>query len=118
MENYDLISPKEYEKDTTSLLRDIFGHVTRKLEISKDKMQRQNNTKLQFIDYNRGQKVWLKIKYYKTGEKRKVAPRRTGPRKVIQKLPNGVNFEIKNSHGEKKVVNHDRIISTSGREWI
>ena len=73
-------------------------------------MQRQYNTKLRFIDYSRGQQVWLKVKYYKTGENRKLAPRRTGPWKVIQKLPNGVNFEIENSNGEKKVVHHDRIV--------
>ena len=110
VDNYDLVSPKEYEKDTTSLLRDIFDHVITKLEISKEKMQRQYNTKLRFIDYGRGQKVWLKVKHYKTGEDRKLAPRRTGPWKVIQKLPNGVNFEIENANGEKKVVHHDRIV--------
>eukprot|EP00112_Aurelia_sp_Birch-Aquarium-sp1_P020335 Seg5217.3 transcript_id=Seg5217.3/GoldUCD/mRNA.D3Y31 product="Retrovirus-related Pol polyprotein from transposon 17.6" protein_id=Seg5217.3/GoldUCD/D3Y31 len=109
VENYDLVSPKDYEKDITPLLRVIFDHVITKLEISKENMQRQYNTKLRFIDYSRDQKVWLKVKYNKTVENRKLAPRRTGPWKVIQKLPNGVNFEIENSNGEKKVVHHDRI---------
>ena len=109
-DNYDLMSPKEYEKEITPLLQDIFDHVITKLEISKEKMQSQYNTKLRFIDYRQGQKVWLKVKYYKTGENRKLAPRRTGPWRVIQKLPNGVNFKIENSHGEQKVVHHDRLI--------
>ena len=111
VDTYDQVSPKEYEKDITPLLRDIFDHVFSKLEISKEKMQRQYNAKLRFIDYSRGQKVWLKVKYYKTGENRKLAPRRTGLWKVIQKLPNGVNFEIENSNGDKKVVHHDRLVS-------
>ena len=56
---------------------------------------KQYNKKLKFNDYIEGDKVWLKAKYYKTGENRKLAPRRGGPWTVLRKLPNGVNFEIK-----------------------
>ena len=50
------------------------------------------------------------MKHYKTGENRKLSPRRGGPWVVLEKLPNGVNFKIKNdSTGETKVVHHDRL---------
>ena len=53
----------------------------------------------------------MKVKFYKTGENRKLAPRYSGPWTVLQKLPNGVNFEINNpSTSETKIVHHDRLI--------
>ena len=53
----------------------------------------------------------LKVKYYKTGENRKLAPRYSGPWTVLRKLPNGVNFEIYNTNtSAKKIVHHDRPI--------
>eukprot|EP00795_Rhopilema_esculentum_P011292 gene11292-biopygen11554 len=62
------------------------------------------------VQYIRGAKVWLKVKYYKTGENRKLAPRRRGPWTVLQKLPNGVNFKIENDQTkETKTVHHDRL---------
>ena len=36
----------------------------------------------------------IKYKHYKTGENRKLAPRRGGPWIVLEKLPNGVNFKV------------------------
>ena len=53
----------------------------------------------------------LKVKYYKTGENHKLVPRYNGPRTVLRKLPNGVNFEIYNPNtSEKKIDHHDRLI--------
>ena len=37
-------------------------------------MQRQYNKKLNFYDYQPGDRAWLKKKHYKTGENRKLAP--------------------------------------------
>eukprot|EP00794_Sanderia_malayensis_P014851 gene14851-biopygen11943 len=41
---------------------------------------------------------------------RKLAPRRDGPWTIVQKLPNGVNFQIENRKKEQKVVHHDRLL--------
>ena len=72
-------------------------------------MQAQYNQKLCFNNQP-GDKVWLKVKFYKTGENRKLARRRYGPWTVLRKLPNGVNFEISNDKThEKKIVHHDRL---------
>ena len=78
-------------------------------------MQQHYNKKIRYIDYMVGQKVWLKAKHYKTGENRKLAPRRDGPWTIVEKLPNGVNFRIENSLKERKVVHHDRLVPVC---WI
>ena len=67
------------------------------------------NKNLRFIDYTVGQKVWVKVKHYKTGENRKLAPRRDGPWTIVDKLPNGVNFRVENSRKQQKTVHHDRL---------
>ena len=36
----------------------------------------------------------------------------------MQKLPNGVNFEIENSHGDRKVVHHDRLCPVVGNDCM
>ena len=102
--------PKEYEEVTSSLLQDIYSQVITSLELSKERMQQHYNKKIRYIDYIVGQKVWLKVKHYKTGENRKLAPRRVGPWTIVEKLPNGVNFRIENSLKERKVVHHDRLV--------
>ena len=57
----------------------------------------------------------MKVKFYKTGENRKLSPRRNGPWTVLSKLPNGVNFHIINDKTrEEKVVHHDRINPVKG----
>ena len=54
--------------------------------------------------------MWLKVKYYKTGENRKLAPRRGGPWIVAERLPNGVNVRIRNeTTKDEKIVHHDRL---------
>ena len=109
-DQFDQRLPKEYAEITNSLLQDIYSQVSTSLELSKERMQQHYNKNIRYIDYLVGQKVWLKVKHYKTGEHRKLAPRRDGPWTVIEQLPNGVNFRIENSHKEKKVVHHDCLI--------
>ena len=68
-----------------------------------------HNKNLRFFDYKAGEKVWLKMKHYKSGENRKLSPRQSGPWTVMEKLPNGVNFCIVNdSTKNEKIVHHDR----------
>ena len=102
-------TPNQYLEDVDSVLQSVFDHVIVHLNLSKVKMQKQYNRNLVFTDYKAGDKVWLKVKYYKTGVNRKLSPRRTGPWTVVSKLPNGVNFKIRNRNGDEKVVHHDRL---------
>ena len=54
--------------------------------------------------------MWVKLKHYKTGESRKLSPRRTGPWTIVEKLPNGVNFKVSNdSTKAQQVFHHDRL---------
>jgi len=106
---HDNLSPIDYEEEITSILPDVYSHVITSLEIDKKRMQQYYNRNLRFYDYAKGQRVWLKTKHYKSGENRKLAPRRNGPWTIVRKLPNGVNFEIKNANNETKTVHHDRL---------
>ena len=106
----DINTAAEYAEDRNFALKDVYDTVITNLKLSKEKMQAQYNKNIRFIDHKAGDKVWLKVKYYKTGENRKLAPRRRGPWTVIKKLPNGVNFEIVNDQTrDKKIVHHDRL---------
>ena len=108
-------TPRDYSDEVSVTLKEVFDHVIEHLKLSKIKMQKQYNRNLRFHDYKSGEKVWLKVKYYKTGENRKLSPRRNGPWTVIDKLPNGVNFNIFNDKSnESKVVHHDRLIPIKG----
>ena len=109
-QRFDYNSPSDYQKELCVSINDIYNHVIETPEISKVKMQQHYNRNLRVIHYQEGQKVWLKTKHYKTGENRKLAPRRNGPWTVCKKLPNRVNFRIQNSKGEQKVVHHDRLL--------
>ena len=57
--------------------------------------------------------MWLKKKHYRTGENRKLAPRRDGRWTVTERLPNGVNFSIRHSNSEQKIVHHNRLSPAS-----
>ena len=106
----DVVTAKEFSDERQSVIQDIYDAVIRQLKLSKEAMAKQYNKRLKFNDYIEGDKVWLKVKFYKTGENRKLAPRRGGPWVVLRKLPNGVNFEIKNvATREVKIVHHDRL---------
>ena len=108
--NPDMTSPLDYQEEVTCSLNDVFSKVVEHLGLSKLKMEKQYNRTIRFNDYSSGSKVWLKVKFYKTGENRKLSPRRNGPWTVIEKLPNGVNFRISNDKTrEEKVVHHDRL---------
>ena len=52
--------------------------------------------------------MWLRKKCYKTGENRKLSPRRTGPWTAIETFPNLVNFRIKLGNIEN-VVHYNRL---------
>ena len=106
----DVITPKEYSDERQSTIQDMYEHVIEHLNLSKESMIRQYNKNIRLYDYKKGDNVWLKVKHYKTGENRKLAPRRGGPWLIVEKLPNNVNFKIKNlSTQETKVVHHDRL---------
>ena len=64
-------------------------------------MQKQYNKNVRFNNYKVGDKAWLKVKHYKTGENRKLSPRKTGPWTILEKLPNGVNFRVINDLSKK-----------------
>ena len=58
--------------------------------------------------------MWLKVNVVNGGEN-KLAPKRTGPWTVIQKMPNGVTFRIINEEtGVSKVVHHDKLNPVRG----
>lgn len=106
----DVVTAKEYSDEHQLPIQDMYNTVIDKLKLSKQVMMRQYNKNLRFNDYQEGDKVWLQVKYYKTGVNRKLAPRRGGPWVVARKLPNGVNFEIRNEKTkETKIVHHDRL---------
>ncbi len=106
----DISTAADYADERNFVLQDVFDVVFTNLQLNKEKMQQQYNKSLRFFDHQPGEKVWLKVKFYKTGENRKLAPRRQGPWTILRKLPNGVNFEIINDNTqETKVVHHDRL---------
>ena len=111
----DSASPKEYSDEVNSSLQDIFAHVEKFLKLSKVSMQKQYNKKLRFFDYQPGDKVWMSTKHFKSGESRKLSPRRCGPWTVLGKLDNGVNFRVRrDSTKEEKIVHHDRLYPVKG----
>ena len=92
-------------------LQMVYQQVNAQLEINISMMQRQYNKRLNYNDFKPGDRAWLKKKYYKSGENKKLSPRKTGPWTIMEKLPNGVNFKIKNdSTGVTQNVHHDRLI--------
>ena len=54
--------------------------------------------------------MWLRRKYFKTGETQRLAPQRNGAWTVLEKLANGVNFDIQNDLTKKtQVIYHNRL---------
>ena len=80
-------------------------------------MKRCFDEKTNFHVLQEGDKVWLRKKCYKTGENKKLSPRRTGPWTIAENLANGVNFRI-TIDGDKteKVVHHNRLTKNI-RKW-
>ena len=111
----DSVSPREYGEEVSSSLVDIFRHVESNLKVSKESMRKQYNKGLRVIEYKPGDSVWMAARYFKSGESRKLSPRRNGPWTIVEKLSNGVNFRVRNDHSrEEKVVHHDRLFPVKG----
>ena len=107
----DFCAAKEYAIEVTNSLQEIYTQVYKNLEIDRARMEQQYNKNLKVNNYEPGQKVWLKVKYYKTGESKKLAPRKSDPWTINEKLENGLNFRItKDSSNKKLLVHHDRLI--------
>ena len=66
-------------------LQDVFAQVIDILKISKEEMQLEYNRDIRLNNYQVGDHVWLKVKFYKPGENRKLAPRRDGPWEIVEK---------------------------------
>ena len=105
----DATTAEEYAADTSFTLSHIYTKVKQFLQLSKERMQNQYNKNTRIKDYKPGDSVWLKIKHYKVGEHRKLSPRKSGPWKVVERLPNGVTFKIRNTPGKYQIVHHDRL---------
>eukprot|EP00795_Rhopilema_esculentum_P013893 gene13893-4841_t len=70
-DTFDQVSPAEYKLEATASLQDNFSQVVDTLKLSKKKMQRNYNRNVRFINHQVADKVWLKVKFYKTGKNRK-----------------------------------------------
>ena len=107
--NENFATPKQYTEEVEASLKQIWDSVRTHLEISKKEMMSQYNKGVRFFNYEPGAKVWLKTDIIKGGEN-KLAPKRTGPWCVVQKMPNGVTFRITNENsGATKIVHHDKL---------
>ena len=107
--NRDAVSPEDYSEEVGMSLEQLWGTVRTHLETSKRDMVTRYNKNLRFHDYQPGEKVWLKADVINPGEN-KLAPKRSGPWTVVEKMPNGVNFRISNEDsGVTKVVHHDKL---------
>ena len=108
--NEETYTPVEYMTELKFKLKDILVQVSKFLRNSKDTMKRNYDKSVRLNEYSAGSQVWLRKKCYKTGENKKLSPRRTGPWTILKKFPNGVNFRIKrNGSSEEKVIHHDRL---------
>ena len=106
----DVTTPADFSAEVNFALRDIYNKVIENLQLSKAKMQQRYNTNIRFNDYKSGDNVWLKTKHYKSGESRRLSPRRNGLWQIMEKLPNRVNFRIINVRSrQQKIVHHDRL---------
>ena len=111
----DAISPKDYAEEAHDVMKRTWDVVIKHLRLSKEKMAQKYNKNVRYNDLQPGDKVWLKARYVKSGESRKLAPKRDGPWTVLRKLPNNVNFEIKNDQSSKtSIVHHDRLKPVRG----
>ena len=106
----EVISPQEYVNDVKLRLKYTMPVVRRHIELNQEKMKNSYDRNTRVNIYKEGDQVWLRKKAYKTGEYKKLSPRRTGPWTVLKKLNNGSNYQIQlNGSKDVKVVHHDRI---------
>ena len=107
--NRDAVSPEDYSDEVGISLEQIWDSVKTHLEISKRDMVTRYNRNIRFHDYLPGERVWLKADVINAGEN-KLAPKRSGPWTIVEKMPNGVTFRISNNDtGVTKVVHHDKL---------
>ena len=104
----DSISPKEYLEEVGVTLKDLWDAASAKLQITQHDMIKRYNKNIRFHDYCVGDSVWLKTDFIKAGEN-KLAPKRGGPWTVLEKMPNGVTFKIRDDANVTKIVHHDRL---------
>ena len=115
----DAQSAREYAAELKIRLAEVYEHVAMQLNLTRQQMQKQYNKNICFHNYHAGEKVWLRTKYFKTGENKKLSPRRNGPWTVVECLPNGLNFRIQNdSTKNQKVVHHNRITPVKSHETV
>ena len=75
----DVTTTADYSEEVKFALGDVYSQAIENLQLSKSKMQQQYNMNIRFNDYKPGEKVWLKTKYYKLGEHRKLPLKETDP---------------------------------------
>ena len=106
----DVTTTNDYAEELKIRIKIIYEQVNTQLEITRTQIQSQYNKKLNSNDYKVADQAWLKKKYYKTGENRKLSPIKTGPWTIIDKMPNGVNLRVRNNaSGQTQIVHHDRL---------
>ena len=91
----DVSSPADYAEVRSFILKDVFDIVAKNFQLNSEKMPTHYNKNICFHDYRSADKVWLNLKYYKTGETRKLSPRRHGYWTVLRELPNGTKSRFK-----------------------
>ena len=89
-------SVSEYAAELKVRLSEVYKHVAMQLNLTRQQMQQQYNKNICFQNYHAVEKVWLRTKYSKTGENKKLSQRRNGPWTVIKCLPTGLNLRIQN----------------------
>ena len=107
----DILSAKDFAEEVKLRLTKAFGTVGTNLNKYREQMESTYNKSTRLIEYSVHDKVWVRNKTFKAGESAKLAPRRSGPWEVIEVMPNGRNFRLKNcQNGRFTVVHHDRIV--------
>ena len=107
----DILSAKDFAEEVKLRLTKAFGTVGTNLDKYRQQMESTYNKSTRLIEHSLHDKVWLRKKTFKAGESAKLAPRRSGPWEVIEVMPNGRNFRLKNcQNGRSTVVHHDRMV--------
>ena len=106
----DILSAKDFAEEVKLRLTKAFGTVGTNLDKYRQQMESTYNKSTRLIKHSLNDKVWVRNKTFKAGESAKLAPRRSGPWEIIEIMPNGRNFRLKNcQNGRLIVVHHDRI---------
>ena len=72
---------------------------------------------MKLIKYALYDEVWHQRKTFGKNENKKMAPRKTGPWKIIKVYPNGVNFKIEDKNSNKRLIaHHNRLSPVTARD--